>query len=194
MAVKMKKRVNEFPTPYTVTNAVKKGGAMTKIAMVIMGAGNFAHKQIVKGFLFLLSEIVFLGFMAMSGVHNLAMLITLGDAEQQEVWNEAKGIYEYSAGDNSLLILLYGVATIFIIAWFVFMWRASLKSAYKAECLKKEGKHVNSFKDDLKDLLHVNLHKTLLTLPLAGIIILNILPLVFMISMAFTNYSKQGDH
>lgn len=194
MAVKKKKHVNEFPTPYTVTNAVKKGGMLTKISMIIMGAGNFAHKQIVKGLLFLLSEILFVGFMAMSGVHNLAMLITLGEAEQQEVWNEAKGIYEYSAGDNSLLILLYGIATLFIIAWFVCMWRASLKSAYKAECLHKEGKHVNSFKDDIKDLFHVNLHKTLLTLPLAGIIILNILPLMFMISMAFTNYSKQGEH
>ena len=34
----------------------------------------------------------------------------------------------------------------------------------------------------------------MLTLPLAGIIVLNILPLVFMISMAFTNYSKLGEH
>ena len=132
--------------------------------------------------------------MAMSGIHNLSMLGTLGEAEQQEIWNEAKGIYEYVAGDNSLLILLYGIATIFIIVWFIMMWCASLKSAYKAECLKKEGKHINSFSDDVKDLFHLNLHKSMLTLPLAGIIILNILPLVFMISMAFTNYSKLGEH
>ena len=194
MATKKKKRINEFPTPYTVTNAVKKGGMMTKLSMILMGAGNIAHKQIVKGLLFLLTEIAFVGFMAVSGVHNLIMLISLGEAEQQEVWNEAKGIYEYAAGDNSLLILLYGVATVFVVIWFILMWRSAVKSAYKAECLAKEGRHVNSLKDDLKDLLHVNLHKTLLTLPLTGIIILNILPLIFMISMAFTNYSKQGDH
>lgn len=194
VAGKRKKHFNEFPTPYTVSNAVKKGGAMTKLSMIVMGAGNLVHKQIVKGLIFLLTEVVFIWFVAVSGIHNLIMLVSLGEAEQQEVWNEAKGIYEYSAGDNSLLILLYGIATIFIVIWFVFMWRASLKSAYKAECLKKEGRHINSIVDDIKELFHQNLHKTLLTLPLTGIITLNILPLVFMISMAFTNYSKQGEH
>lgn len=194
MAIKMKKRVNEFPTPYTVTNAVKKGGAATKLSMLIMGAGNIAHKQVIKGLLFLLIEAAFIAFLALGGIHNIAMLPSLGDAEQQEVWNEAKGIYEYVAGDNSLLILLYGVVTLSVVVGFVLLWRASLKSAYKAECLTKEGKHVNTFKDDLKDLLHMNLHKTLMTLPMAGIICFNIVPLIFMICMAFTSYSKQGDH
>ena len=194
MAIKMKKRVNEFPTPYTVTNAVKKGGAVTKLSMLIMGAGNIAHKQVIKGLLFLLIEVAFIAFLAMGGIHNISMLPSLGDAEQQEVWNEAKGIYEYVAGDNSLLILLYGVATLSVVVGFILLWRASLKSAYKAECLTKEGKHVNTFTDDLKDLLHMNLHKTLMTLPMAGIICFNIVPLIFMICMAFTSYSKQGDH
>lgn len=186
--------MNEFPTPYTVTNAVKKGGAATKLSMLIMGAGNIAHKQVIKGLLFLLIEAAFIAFLALGGIHNIAMLPSLGDAEQQEVWNEAKGIYEYVAGDNSLLILLYGVVTLSVVVGFVLLWRASLKSAYKAECLTKEGKHVNTFKDDLKDLLHMNLHKTLMTLPMAGIICFNIVPLIFMICMAFTSYSKQGDH
>ena len=47
MAVKLKKRVNEFPTPYTVGKAVKEGGAATKLSMLVMGAGNIAHKQFV---------------------------------------------------------------------------------------------------------------------------------------------------
>ena len=194
MSIKFKKRVNEFPTPYTVSNAVKKGGLLTKLSMLIMGAGNIAHKQIIKGLIFLLIEVAFIYFMVTTGAHCLAMLPSLGDRAQEEVWNEAKGIYEYVAGDNSLLILLYGVVTIFVIIWFIFMWRAAVKSAYKTECLAKEGKHINSIKDDIKDMFHMNLHKTLLTLPLAGILAFNILPLAFMICMAFTNYSKQGDH
>lgn len=190
----LKKRVNEFSTPYTVSNAVKNGGAATKLSMLIMGAGNLAHKQIVKGLLFLAIEVLFIFFMICSGAHNLAMLPSLGDTPQQEVWNEEKGIYEYVAGDNSLLILLYGIVTLFVIVWFIFMWRASLKSAYKSECMKKEGRHINSIKDDIRDLFHLSLHKTLLTLPLAGILAFNILPLIFMISMAFTNYSKLDEH
>ena len=194
MAVTKKKRFNEFPSPYTVKNAWKDGGAITKLSMVLMGAGNFAHRQIAKGLIFLAAEIVFIAFMVYSGLHNLGMLVTLGELEQQEVWNEAKGIYEYVAGDNSLLILLYGVVTLFVVAWFFLTWRAAVKSAYKAEYLAKNGKHVNSLMDDLKDLFHTNLHKTLLTLPVAGVLIFNIVPLIFMISMAFTSYSKQGDH
>lgn len=194
MLFKRKNHYDEFPTKYTVSEAVKNGGITTKISMLIMGAGNFAHKQILKGLMFFVMEVFFIVFMALSGFHNLAMLPSLGDQEQTEIWNEAKGIYEYVESDNSLVLLLYGIATLFIIVWFVLMWCASLKSAYKTECLSNEGKHINSFLDDIKDLFHINLHKTLLTLPVGGVLLFNILPLVFMISMAFASYSKEGDH
>ena len=39
-----------------------------------------------------------------------------------------------------------------------------------------------------------DLHRTLLTLPILGILIFTVLPLVFMICMAFTNYSKVDAH
>ena len=42
----------------------------------------------------------------------IAMLPSLGSVEQEEVWNEAAaGLYEYTKGDQSILILLYGVAS-----------------------------------------------------------------------------------
>ena len=102
-----KKKMNNFPTPYTVSNAVRKGGTATRLTMLVLGLGNIVHKQIVKGLLFLASEVLFLWFMITSGSYNLKMMVTLGELEQQEVWNEAKGYYEYVAGDNSLLILVY---------------------------------------------------------------------------------------
>ncbi len=189
-----KKKMNNFPTPYTVSNAVRKGGAATRLTMLVLGLGNIVHKQIVKGLLFLASEVLFLWFMMTSGFYNLKMMVTLGELEQQEVWNEAKGYYEYVAGDNSLLILLYGVVTIFIVLWFIVMWRASMKSAYQAECYAKEGRHLNNIREDIRDLFDKNLHRTLLSLPVTGILVLNIVPLIFMILMAFTSYSKDGDH
>ena len=69
-----------------------------------------------------------------------------------------------------------------------------MKSAYKAECLDKAGKHVKNFKEDLKSLLHENLHRLLMTPPLTFIFGLTVLPLIFMICMAFTNYSKLDNH
>ena len=162
--------------------------------VIFLGLGNLAHKQIVKGILFLAVEIAYLLFMIEGGINNLYHLITLGGRAQEEVWNEAKGIYEYTGGDMTILFLLYGVATIFITVLFFMIWRVNMKSAYEVECRAKEGKHINTIKEDLEALVDKRLHWTLLTLPILGIVIFTILPLVFMICMAFTSYSKVGDH
>ena len=189
-----KKRVNEFPTPYTCVNAIKKGGIETKLSMFLMGFGNIVHGQMIKGLIYLAVEVAYVVFMVMAGVNCIAMLPSLGSVEQQEVWNEATQVYTYTKGDQSILILLYGVATILLTFLMVCAWRGTLKSAYKAECLTKEGRHVNSFREDLKSLLHENLHRLLMTPPMVFIALFTILPLIFMICMAFTNYSKIGEH
>lgn len=190
----MKKRVNQFPTPYTCMNAVKKGGAETKLSMVVLGLGNIMHKQVIKGLIFLAVEIAYLVYMVTTGIHWLAMLPSLGSVEQEEVWDEALQVYVYTQGDRSILFLLYGVATVLLTLLMVWIWRGCLKSAYKAECLDKAGKHVKNFKEDLKSLLHENLHRLLMTPPLTFIFGLTVLPLIFMICMAFTNYSKIDNH
>ena len=189
-----KKRVNEFPTPYTCMNAIRKGGIETKLSMILMGFGNIVHGQLIKGLIYMALEVVYVVFMVMTGAHCLAMLPSLGSVEQQEYWDEATQVYMYTKGDQSVLILLYGVATILITVLMVLAWRGTLRSAYKAECLAKERRHINSFREDLKTLLHENLQKLLMTPPMVFISLFTILPLIFMICMAFTNYSKIDDH
>ena len=51
---------------------------------------------------------------------------------------------------------------------------------------------INTFLEDIKSLFDENLHKLLLTGPMAGVLAFTVIPLIFMISMAFTNYSKEG--
>lgn len=192
--MKIFKKDKEFFNPYTCMKAIKEGDSSTKLSMLVMGFGNIAHKQMVKGLLFLAAEIAYLVFMITNGIHYLAMLPSLGSVEQQEVWNEELQVYTYIQGDQSILILLYGVATICLTGIMFLVWRGSLKSAYKAECLARAGKRLNTFKEDTKSLLHENLHRLLMCPPLVFISCLTILPLVFMICMAFTNYSKMDNH
>ena len=109
------KRANKFSSPFSLINAVKKGDLFTKLSFLICGAGNIARKQFVKGFLFLTIEVGYVLFMITNGIANLKMLPSLGWLEQQEVYNESKGIYEYVIGHQSVLILLYGVITIWAI-------------------------------------------------------------------------------
>ena len=174
--------------------AFRKGNAITRLSTLILGLGNIAGKQIIKGILFLALEVSFICFMIFKGINCLAMLPSLGGRPQQEIWNEKLGIYEYVAGDNSLLILLYGIATLFIIAAYILLMAGSVKSAYKVQVRMAEGKHINTFVEDIKSLFNENLHRLLLALPVSGILIFTILPLIFMISMAFTNYSKVDSH
>ena len=176
------------------TESFRKGNIFTKLSILIPGLGNLVGKQIIKGIMYIAIEAAFVCFMIMRGINCLAMLPGLGSRPQQEVWNEKLGIYEYVAGDNSLLILLYGIATIFMIIAYIIVAAGAVKSSYKLEMLKEKGKHINTFAEDVKSLFNENLHKLLLTLPVSGVLIFTILPLIFMISMAFTNYSKVDSH
>lgn len=194
MAEIKKKKASMFDTPYTLKNAFVKGDVFCKLSCVIMGLGNIARKQVIKGLIYFLIEVAYIWFMVKSGIHNLQMLPSLGTLEQQKVWDDAQGIFVYSAGDNSVLILLYGVATFLITFLFICVWIDQMKSGYKALYLTQEEKHVNNFIEDVRSLANENIHKFLMFFPMVGIIFFTILPLLFMIPMAFTNYSKLGKH
>ena len=181
-------------SPYTCLAALRQGDTTTRLSAVVMGLGSICHGQVVKGILYLAAELGYLAFMVRYGLHNLAMLITLGEVEQQEVWDEAQQVYLYVQGDQSVLLLLYGVATLLLTLVMFLIWRGSLKSAYKAQCLQQKGSHVNTFREDLTTLLDDNLYRLLMTPPMFFITALTILPLIFMICMAFTNYSKIDNH
>lgn len=102
-----KKHVNEFPTPYTCTAAIREGGMETKLSMVLMGFGNIMHKQKIKGLIYLAVEVAYVVFMVLNGIRFLSMLGTLGTVEQKEVWDEVNQIYTYTKGDQSVLIFRY---------------------------------------------------------------------------------------
>ena len=112
----------------------------------------------------------------------------------QEVWDEEEMVYKYIMGDNSQQILLYAVATIAILLLFVVFWRASVRSGYQALSTKRAGKRVPNFWDDIKALFNQNIHKLLMTPPFVCLAVFTIIPLVYMMLMAFTDYSKIGDH
>ncbi len=187
-----KRKPSEFATEYTVTNALMKGDILTRLSFILLGAGNIARKQIVKGLLFLFTEICYIYYMVSYGFYALAELTTLGHYKEIEIETDWGYDYIYE-GTKSVQVLLYGVATVVITLLFIAFWREAVKSAYKAQCLSKEGKYVNTFFDDIKDLFNVNLHKLLLAFPLAGILTFTVLPLIFMMLMAFTNYSDGVD-
>lgn len=167
----------------------RDGDSLTKASFFVMGAGNLFRGQIAKGLMYLVLQISFIFYFIVDGIDNLIGLYTLGTREQTKVYNEAKGIYEFVQGDNSMLLLLTGVTTIFIIVFFVIVWNANIRSSMEAQLIKESGKKLPGIIQDIKSLFDSNLHKLLLFFPIAGLLLTTVLPLVYMILIAFTNYN-----
>ena len=180
--------------PYSLLNSLRYGGPLVWLSCIIMGLGNICAGQIIKGLLFLAIEAGMIVYLVSSGAGYLALLPSLGDRPMQEVWDEEEMVYKYIMGDNSQQILLYAVATIAILLLFVVFWRASVRSGYQALSAKRAGKRVPNFWDDIKALFNQNIHKLLMTPPFVCLAVFTIIPLVYMMLMAFTDYSKIGDH
>ena len=165
---------------------------ITKLSYLVFGLGNLVHGQIVKGIGFLAIEVAYVVFMVSGGFQNLINLVTLGTVKTE--WKEVPGklLPVYVEGDNSMLFLLFGVLTVMITVGAIWAGFCSHKSAKNLQKLDAEGKKIPSFMDDIQLLLDERFHITLLFLPVCGILVFSVLPLVYMICIAFTNYDR--DH
>ena len=170
-----------------------EGDWKTKLSFLVMGFGCLARGQILRGIMFLLFEAVFIFYMVKSGAYWLYMLPSLGKVGPGEIYDPVLDTYHYEYNDNSFKILLYGVLTLFFVAAFIYTWRANVKQNRIAEQILRSGKKLKSGKDDLHSLVDDQFHKTLLALPLTGILIFTVLPIMFMILVAFTNYDGSHD-
>ncbi len=182
---------NEYKKRNLIT-IFTKGDIFSKLSYVVCGLANIRHGQRIKGILFLAAEVLYILFMVMRGGGLLRNLMTLGDQVQGMNLNEELGIYEMTPGDNSMLILLSGVVAIVITIAFIGVWGFSIFSGEKARYNATRGKHVNSFVEDVISLASGNVHFSLLAIPVVGLTIFTVTPLIYMILMAFTNYDQ--DH
>ena len=160
------------------------GSASKKVkvtASCFMGLAHIVYlKNYIKGLLFALIEFIFIAFIP-TIAQKLVNLVTLGEPQPN---------IPIKQRDNSMFMLIDGVLVLAIIAIFVVAYILSVKSAekdYKEYCRKKA---YSSQKENLKKTLGSSF-------PIAGlapgfilIVVFVIVPLVFSICVAFTNYSS----
>ncbi len=159
-----------------------EGDFKTKISYLIFGFGPILRGQFLIGIALLLLEVAFFWYMAGFGWQYLSKITTLGTVATQKVGR--KTVY----GDNSFLILLFGVLSAFAVIALIAVWYLNIKENRKEELLLKAGKKLPSNKESFLSLFDKNFDKTLLALPVTGIFIFTVVPIVFMICVAFTNY------
>ena len=170
--------------------SVVKGDIWVRLSAVIMGAGYLGRRQIIKGILMTLVELVFIVYMATVGMPALSKFGTLGTVQYDSVFNLITMKNEVNDYDHSFKILLIGVITLVLIVGFLVIYLANMINVYKLQCAKKEGRHINTFKEDMRSYINEKFHITLLFLPCAGVLIFTIIPLIIMIAVAFTNYDQ----
>ena len=192
-----------------------KGNWAVKLSFLIFGFGNLYYGQIARGILFLLFEVAFFVYMfaiptsvdpttqlptyrVQSGANWLKSVNwfglgdsnTVGDFQQQaNVYDPNWDTYITLPGEDSTRVLFNALLAVIFIVAFIFTWRMQVKQCRICMDITASGKKIKSGKDDLKSLLDDQFHKTLLTPSLLGILIFTVLPMIFMILIAFTNYS-----
>ena len=168
----------ELPTDGSATKKVKV------VASCFMGLGHLLYlKEYVKGILFALTELVFIALIPFfyGKIHNL---ITLGDYKPD---------LPVKLRDNSIFMLIDGILVLAVIAIFVIVYVISVKSAeksYKEYCIFKR---FPSTKNALSSIVGKSFPVLGLSPLVLLLLIFVVVPLIFSIAVAFTNYSAP-DH
>ena len=161
-------------------NAFRDSDWRVKLSAVLMGAGQFLYGCRIKGILFLLVEVGMIYYVAARGIGDLIGFFTLG-TQKADPW---LGV----AGDNSVIMLLMGIFAWIVLFSFFYLYRLNLKDAYRIQKQVEQGKKPDTFKKEIIRLFDRKFYVFVLALPVIGVCIFNVLPIIFMILIAFTNY------
>lgn len=179
-------------TPGVLVCAAARGSLWTRLSFLVMGAGCIRYKQYARGLLYFLTELGFFCFFRRFALQYLSKFHTLGTEIQRKVWNEELQIFQRFPGDNSMLILLFSVLSLAAAAAFIYIWYANIRDAWRAQQSTEQGRKIDNFREDLRSLTHERFHVTLLSVPMLTLVLFTLLPIVFMILIAFTNFD--ADH
>ncbi len=189
---------NEFKD---ISTTFWKGNWAVKLSFFIFGFGNLYYGQIMRGLLFLLFEVVFIGYMLLpsGGIYWLGKGnwfqtgATVGTVQGGFQYDPVFDVDIWVGGDDSVKVLLYGLLTIIFIIAFIYTWRLQVKQCRICMDITAKGKRIKSGRDDFRSLLDDQFHKTLLALPITGILVFTVLPIIYMVLIAFTSYDAAHD-
>lgn len=171
--------------------ALTKGDIFVKLSLLIWGLGYARRKQYVKALIVTILEVLVLVFTFGFAMDYVSKFGTLGTVRQESVFNIQTMMNEFNDYDHSFLILLISLISFVIWAVSFVFCLGNLISTYRIQKIAQEGKHINNFREDIHDMVDKKFHVTLLFLPILGVVVFTVIPLLVMILVAFTNYDQQ---
>ncbi|KPV60792.1 sugar ABC transporter permease [Paenibacillus sp. A3] len=150
---------------------------------VFIGLGQLYNRQYIKGLLFIvLAQLFFWNYYSIAWKGILG-LITLGDVPTQIIRGKIV------QGDHSIFLLINGLITLVVILLFLGFYALNIYDAKKNGELRDEGGHVLGFVESVKQAKFRHFPYLLLIPAAFFILFVTVIPLVFNVLIAFTNYS-----
>ena len=149
------------------------------LSVAVMGLGQLCYGQVLKGLVFLGLEALGLWYFLTRGLSDAAGFFTLG-VQQEDLW---LGI----PGDNSMTMLILGIFALVLLGLMGTLWVCNIRDAAFTAREVEKGRRPRNFLQTLHCLADEKFHVTALTLPLVTVTIFSLLPIAFMILIAFTN-------
>ncbi len=101
-----------------------------RLSFSLFGMSNFKHKQYVVGTLYIVFEVVYIVLFSLFGASSIGMLATLGTKVSGPDPDCDDMFCEWITGDNSIMILIYGLLWVLSIFVFLYVWNRSIESGY----------------------------------------------------------------
>ena len=171
--------------------AMAKGDLFVKLSVIFWGAGYLRRKQYVKALLMTLLEIALIVFTLGFAMDYVPKFGTLGTVQAEQVFNIQTMQTEWNDYDNSFMILLFSLFSFVVWVAAAVVCIRNVVNAYRLQLQAERGRHINSFTEDIKEYLDQKFHITLLSLPVLGVVIFTLIPILLLVLVAFTNYDQQ---
>ncbi|WP_026512256.1 MULTISPECIES: carbohydrate ABC transporter permease [unclassified Butyrivibrio] len=159
---------------------MKSSSIKTKCSYIIMGLGQFLYGQRIKGLLYMGILGLYLWYLFTSGIGDMTGFFTLGTVEA-DPWLGTEG-------DDSVIMMLRGILSFLILGAVIIFYLANIKDIKETERLAGSGKMLPSFYRSVLAFVDKKFYVVALFFPVIGVLIFNVLPIIFMILIAFTNY------
>jgi arabinogalactan oligomer/maltooligosaccharide transport system permease protein len=158
------------------------------LSVVLPGLGQAYNRQYIKAAIFMAIGIFSTIFFIEKLPHAFWGVGTLGEHLQRIVIDKL-GLPTLKKGDHSILLMLNGIFVIAFFAIYVaFVYMNARDARYNAKLIEA-GQRVADFKGSVRHMLDYRFAEIMLVVPIIGVVFITIVPIIFTVMIAFTNYS-----
>lgn len=170
--------------------AIIHGDWFVRLTLLWWGLGYIRRKQYIKALIMTFLEAFVIAFTVLVSMDYIPKFGTLGTVKAEKVFNITTMKNEWNDYDNSFMILLMSLFS--MIVWIIglFIMVGAVLGSYRLQIKEKAGEHISTFREDVSSLFNEKFPITMLSLPAIGVIIFTVIPILFLVLVAFTNYDQ----